>query len=205
MNKKILIGIIAVLVVAGASIYAVNSNTKNNNTSCETSCETSNDNSSDSNSSNADATTNSDSNSNVTATTNDDTAKTMEELDAAANAEIASDKDKAVKKLLDYYLGIDNTFTPNVIKVNLITNSDNTITINKTDEDSNVFYAGTSEFSNSLSDGLIITIEGYNEADKVYSYSIKNLSDIKSGNTSNVQDSGSIPENGAVTSNSKNK
>ena len=92
---------------------------------------------------------------------------------------------------------------PNTTKVKLATNSDNTVTISKTDEDSNVYYTGIEQLSDSVSDGLIITIESYNEAEKIYTYSIKNYSDVKSGNTSKVEDSGSVPETGAVTSNLK--
>lgn len=208
MNKKIIIGIIAALVFAGVGIYAINNNSKSNsNTSSEITESSTNTENNDSNCE-SEVTQNSDSNSENSTTSNntvsnDETATTLEELDAAANAEIASDQDKAVKKLIDYYLGIDNTFMPNTTKVKLATNSDNTVTISKTDEDSNVYYTGIEQLSDSVSDGLIITIESYNEAEKIYTYSIKNYSDVKSGNTSKVEDSGSVPETGAVTSNLK--
>lgn len=210
MNKKVIIGIIAALIVAGIGIYTINNNLKsNNNTSSEIAESSTNPENNDSDSK-SEVTQNSDSNSENSTTSNntvsnDETATTLEELDAAANAEIASDQDKAVKKLIDYYLGIDNTFMPNTTKVKLATNSDNTVTISKTDEDSNVYYTGKDQLSDSVSDGLIITIESYNEAEKIYTYSIKNYSDVKSGNTTKVEDSGSVPEKGAVTSNLQNK
>ena len=215
MNKKVIIGIIAALVVVGVSIYAINNNSKSNNDTSSKIAESANNtenndsenNDSDSDS-NSETTQNFDSNSEDSTTSNDtvsndETATTLEELDAAANAEIASDQDKAIKKLIDYYLGIDNTFMPNTTKVKLVTNSDNTITISKTDEDSNVYYTGKDPLSDNVSDGLILTIEGYNEAEKIYTYSIKDYSDVKSGNTTKVEDSGTVPERGAVTSNSK--
>lgn len=215
MNKKVIIGIIAALVVAGVGIYAINNNSKSNNDTSSKIAESANNtenndsenNDSDSDS-NSETTQNFDSNSEDSTTSNDtvsndETATTLEELDAAANAEIASDQDKAIKKLIDYYLGIDNTFMPNTTKVKLVTNSDNTITISKTDEDSNVYYTGKDPLSDNVSDGLILTIEGYNEAEKIYTYSIKDYSDVKSGNTTKVEDSGTVPERGAVTSNSK--
>lgn len=213
MNKKVIIGIIAALVVAGVGIYAINNNSKSNNDTsskiAESANNTENNNSENNDSdSNSETTQNFDSNSEDSTTSNDtvsndETATTLEELDAAANAEIASDQDKAIKKLIDYYLGIDNTFMPNTTKVKLVTNSDNTITISKTDEDSNVYYTGKDPLSDNVSDGLILTIEGYNEAEKIYTYSIKDYSDVKSGNTTKVEDSGTVPERGAVTSNSK--
>ena len=116
-----------------------------------------------------------------------------------------TNKDEAIKKLVDFYLGQDNTFMQNTTKVNLTTNSDNTITISKTDEDSNTYYSGVSPLSDNSSDGLIITIENYDDSTKVYTYSLKNYSDVKSGNTSNILDNGTVPEKGDVTSNSKNK
>lgn len=208
MNKKVIIGIIAALIVAGIGIYTINNNLKSNNNTSSEIAESSTITENNDSHSKSEVTQNSDSNSENSTTSNntvsnDETATTLEELDAAANAEIASDQDKAVKKLIDYYLGIDNTFMPNTTKVKLATNSDNTVTISKTDEDSNVYYTGIEQLSDSVSDGLIITIESYNEAEKIYTYSIKNYSDVKSGNTSKVEDSGSVPETGAVTSNLK--
>lgn len=213
MNKKVIIGIIAALVVAGVGIYAINNNSKSNNDTSSKIAESANntennDSENNDSDSNSETTQNFDSNSEDSTTSNDtvsndETATTLEELDAAANAEIASDQDKAIKKLIDYYLGIDNTFMPNTTKVKLVTNSDNTITISKTDEDSNVYYTGKDPLSDNVSDGLILTIEGYNEAEKIYTYSIKDYSDVKSGNTTKVEDSGTVPERGAVTSNSK--
>ena len=208
MNKKVIIGIIAALIVAGIGIYTINNNLKSNNNTSSEIAESSTITENNDSHSKSEVTQNSDSNSENSTTSNntvsnDETATTLEELDAAANAEIASDQDKAVKKLIDYYLGIDNTFMPNTTKVKLATNSDNTVTISKTDEDSNVYYTGKDQLSDSVSDGLIITIESYNEAEKIYTYSIKNYSDVKSGNTSKVEDSGSVPETGAVTSNLK--
>ena len=210
MNKKVIIGIIAALIVAGIGIYTINNNLKSNNNTSSEIAESSTITENNDSHSKSEVTQNSDSNSENSTTSNntvsnDETATTLEELDAAANAEIASDQDKAVKKLIDYYLGIDNTFMPNTTKVKLATNSDNTVTISKTDEDSNVYYTGIEQLSDSVSDGLIITIESYNEAEKIYTYSIKNYSDVKSGNTSKVEDSGSVPETGAVTSNLQNK
>ena len=210
MNKKVIIGIIAALIVAGIGIYTINNNLKSNNNTSSEIAESSTITENNDSHSKSEVTQNSDSNSENSTTSNntvsnDETATTLEELDAAANAEIASDQDKAVKKLIDYYLGIDNTFMPNTTKVKLATNSDNTVTISKTDEDSNVYYTGKDQLSDSVSDGLIITIESYNEAEKIYTYSIKNYSDVKSGNTTKVEDSGSVPEKGAVTSNLQNK
>ena len=208
MNKKVIIGIIAALIVAGIGIYTINNNLKSNNNTSSEIAESSTITENNDSHSKSEVTQNSDSNSENSTTSNntvsnDETATTLEELDAAANAEIASDQDKAVKKLIDYYLGIDNTFMPNTTKVKLATNSDNTVTISKTDEDSNVYYTGIEQLSDSVSDGLIITIESYNEAEKIYTYSIKNYSDVKSGNTSKVEDSGSVSETGTVTSNLK--
>ena len=213
MNKKVIIGIIAALVIAGVGIYAINNNSKPNNDSSPEIAESSdnienNDSENNTSDSKSETTQNFDSNSEDSTTSNDtvsndETATTIEELDAAANAEIASDQDKAIKKLVDYYLGINNTFMPNTTKVKLVTNSDNTITISKTDEDSNVYYTGKDPLSDNVSEGLILTIEGYNEAEKIYSYSIKDYADVKSGNTNNVADSGTVPEQGAVTYNSK--
>ena len=210
MNKKVIIGIIAALIVAGIGIYTINNNLKSNNNTSSEIAESSTITENNDSHSKSEVTQNSDSNSENSTTSNntvsnDETATTLEELDAAANAEIAPDQDKAVKKLIDYYLGIDNTFMPNTTKVKLATNSDNTVTISKTDEDSNVYYTGKDQLSDSVSDGLIITIESYNEAEKIYTYSIKNYSDVKSGNTTKVEDSGSVPEKGAVTSNLQNK
>ena len=211
MNKKVLAGIIAALIVVGAGVYAINSNNNTSSEVAKTSNDTeeknNNDANSDYNSENTQTPNTSIENGTTSNNTvsNDETATTLEELDAAANAEIASNNDAAIKKLVDYYLGIDNTFMKNTTKVTLTTNSDNTITISKTTEDSNVYYTGKDELSENVSDALIITIESYNEAEKVYTYSIKNYSDVKSVNTTKNVDSGSIPEKGAVTSNLKSK
>ena len=180
MNKKVLAGIIAALIVVGAGVYAINSNNNTSSEVAKTSNDTeeknNNDANSDYNSENTQTPNTSIENGTTSNNTvsNDETATTLEELDAAANAEIASNNDAAIKKLVDYYLGIDNTFMKNTTKVTLTTNSDNTITISKTTEDSNVYYTGKDELSENVSDALIITIESYNEAEKVYTYSIKN-------------------------------
>lgn len=214
MNKKILACIIIVLlVVVGGGIIIVNNNSKNNNDNTVTAenentdtndnnC-TEENNSSDSDVENTD--TNSDASTNNNSTNISTDFATVEDIDAAANAEIATNKDEAIKKLVDFYLGQDNTFMQNTTKVNLTTNSDNTITVSKTGEDSNTYYSGVSPLSDNSSDGLIITIENYDDSTKVYTYSLKNYSDVKSGNTSNILDNGTVPEKGDVTSNSKNK
>lgn len=210
MNKKVLACLVVVLVavIVGFGISNKKSDNNSNNSDENTTISTSDSEKEASNNTEEKTTSSNDdsNNSNDDSKASDSNEGTNEgtneviDIDAAAKAVIAKTPEDAVKKLLDFYLGEEDSYNQNTVKVKITKGTDNSVTISKTDEDSNTYYSGSAALSDTTTEGLIITIDNYDENTKTFTYTLKNFTDVKSGTDNNILDSGKIPEEGNVIS-----
>lgn len=223
-SRKILVPVILValvLIVTGICIFNKDSNTETANTETsttdnvnssknaeETPATDSNEGSSDSNKNTDSKATDSSEDSNTSS--NDKNAEINKDSNASNNSDtsnnnsnsqsstvntIFTEKD-AANLLLAYLLGSDELETQHLTPVSLADGTN----IASEKADSNTFYFNSAPFTTDATDGIIVTISGYNSANKTYNYELRDYADLLQGQA-DVLATGTVANNGEVTTN----